>query len=125
MYNTTCGILKNDVIETVFPISFVNPIYYGNVPFNKGVDFILENLQELNALIQKSRGSTIEVKLENEKLVYMYPVTYGKLTSIVDNYNQEQINAFIQDVVKIHNENYYIYILDTAVSVSEYELKFY
>ena len=117
--------IKNDVIETVFPISFVNPIYYGNVPFNKGVDFILENLQELNALIQKSRGSTIEVKLENEKLVYMYPVTYGKLTSIVDNYNQEQINAFIQDVVKIHNENYYIYILDTAVSVSEYELKFY
>jgi hypothetical protein len=46
----------------------------------------------------------------NEKIVYLYPTSYGRLTSIVDQNGFEGISGFERQIVTINNVQYYLYI---------------
>ena len=60
----------------------------------------------------------------NQKVCYAYPSSFGALTSIKDANGYEYINSFTRTTVNVNGEDYYVYLLTDASSVSDFRLNF-
>lgn len=97
--------------------TFVNPSYIGIVESN----FIVSenNIKSLAELIKTSRGHTVSgFNLNNQKVCYAYPKSFGILSSIKDGNGFENISSYTQSELTINGETYYVYVLTTAATIS-------
>lgn len=93
---------------------FVYPSYIGAV----SSDFTIssDTVTVLDEVIKTSKSYTWTGTLNNQKICYAYPKSFGLLSSIKDGNNFENISAYSQTELLIGTEEYYVYLLNDPTS---------
>lgn len=99
--------LKGNGITKAITIHIVNASYYGVVSASTTT---ITNVEELTSLTKYGTNLTQAFNQANQKIVYLYPATFGALTSIKDQNGFEGISGFDKQEVTINNISYLLYI---------------
>lgn len=98
---------------------FVNPSYFGAV----ANDFTPteEAIKTLTKTVKNNKGYTGTISLNNQKVCYAYPKSFGMLSSIKDANNFEYISSYTRSEVTVWDETYYIYVLTEPVTIDSFK----
>ena len=98
---------------------FVNPSYFGAV----ANDFTPteEAIKALTKTVKNNKGYTGTISLNNQKVCYAYPKSFGMLSSIKDANNFEYISSYTRSEVTVWDETYYIYVLTEPVTIDSFK----
>lgn len=102
----TFTLKANSLIKTV-TVYVVNKSYYGVVSADTTT---VTNTTGLTAKTQYGAQTSIAFTQANQKIVYLYPSTFGDLTSIKDQNGFEGISGFDKQSITIDNVSYNLYI---------------
>lgn len=90
--------------------------YYGVIDSTEVTD-----VTALTSRLGTSRGYTTTYNMTNQRSVYMYPQSFGALTSIKDSNNFEYINSYTRTTMTYNNVDYYVYILTDPVTITGFK----
>lgn len=93
--------------------------YYGVID-----NSIYESVNGLSNILKADKNNTLNFTLTNQRSIYMYPQSFGTLTSIKDANGFEYINSYTLSTTNIDNVDYYIYILTDPVTISNFKQTF-
>ena len=102
----TFTLKANSLIKTV-TVYVVNKGYYGVVSADTTT---VTNTTGLTTKTQYGAQTSIVFTQANQKIVYLYPSTFGDLTSIKDQNGFEGISGFDKQSITIDDVNYNLYI---------------
>jgi hypothetical protein len=105
------GSLSKSVTVTGYAIS-----YYGVV-----TESVFESTDNLSRKLRTSRSDTITFNLTNQRVLYMYPKSFGNLTSIKDANGFDYINSYTLSNVTVNNVEYNVYILTDPVTITGFK----
>ena len=120
--NTMLGIpypstsIKSGSITSSGTIKAYALSYYGVID---GSEFI--NTNGLTSELRTSKSNTITMSLTNQRIIYMYPKSFGNLTSIKDANNFDYINSYTLSNATVNNVEYNIYILTDPVTINNFK----
>lgn len=98
-------------------VNVVYPSYFGSVASDWTPTE--ESIKALTKTLQVSRAYTHSgISTSNGKIVYCYPASYGKLTSIKDGNGYEVIDSYTVQTVNVGGISYNCYLLTTPVTSS-------
>lgn len=126
------GIVKNTVLGVPYPdtsiksgdISSSTSIkayalsYYGIIDKAEITD---NDISSLSSRLATSKSYTYTVSLSEQRIIYMYPQSFGALTSIKDANNFDYINSYTRTTMTYDSVDYYIYILTDPVTISGFK----
>lgn len=118
--NTTYSVevTKNSVTKNASTTAtFVNPTYIDVV----NNDFVPNesNIISLTEVIKATKAYTANgLNLNNQKVLYAYPKSFGALSSIKDGNGFENLGSYTRSEDTINGELYYIYILSNAATIN-------
>ena len=121
-YNFVEGFTNTSSKSASTTVSFYDYSYYGTVSENTTITEI--DINSLTKQLIGSKSLTTTVTLNNQKNCYVYPASFGVLTSIKDDKNYELINSYIFGSIMINGIPYNVYILEYASTVDNYTIKF-
>ena len=90
--------------------------YYGVISFQE-----VDDISSLNSRLSSSKSYTYTTDLTNQRIVYMYPKSFGGLTSIKDANNFDYINSYTQTTSTYNGVEYYIYVLTDPVTITNFK----
>ena len=90
--------------------------YYGVIDGDN-----ITNVVGLSSRLGTSRGYTTTYNMTKQRSVYMYPKSFGTLTSIKDSNNFEYINSYTRNEMTYNNVDYYVYILTDPVTITNFK----
>lgn len=99
-------------------VTFVNPNYFG--PVDSTFSATEENIKALTKIVKGSRSYTGNTTLNNQKVCYAYPKSFGALTSIKDANNFEYLSSYTRSEVNVWDETYYVYVLTDATTIDSF-----
>lgn len=99
--------------------TFVNPSYFG--PVAAGFSPTEEAIKALTKSVKNGRSYTGNTSLNNQKVCYAYPKSFGALTSIKDANNFEYINSYTRTELTVWGETYYVYVLTDATTIDTFK----
>ena len=111
--------LGNASAQSSKKVEFVNPAYFGAVAADFSVSD--ESVKALTELVKSSRSYTGTVSLVNQKICYAYPKSMGALSSIKDSNNFDYLSSYTRSELNINDEAYYVYLLTTATTISNFK----
>lgn len=92
--------------------------YYGVIDSST----ITENdISSLSSRLSTSKSYTYTVNLAEQRIVYMYPQSFGTLTSIKDANNFDYINSYTRSTLSYNGVDYYVYILTDPVTITGFK----
>lgn len=99
-------ILAGTIEKVSGNISVASPSYYGTVD-------ALDEASICNATkVIRSKGDlTQKFTADNQAVFFAYPVSFGKLSSIINQNNYEVLSAFTEQTMTINTVDYYVYSL--------------
>lgn len=100
-------------------ITFINPYYSGVADTNTITD-----TTGLNEALEKKGNKTISYTASNQYLVFMYPTSYGELTSVLDGNGFENIDSFTQSTLDVSGVSYNVYISNTPITCTNFKYTF-
>lgn len=106
-HNIRATLKANDSITKTTIVYVVNYSYTGVVSASTTT---VTDTTGLIPIVHYSRNHIRNYHQVNQKIVYLYPTSYGPLTSIVDQNGFEGISGFEKQTVTINNVQYYLYI---------------
>ena len=95
------------------------PSYYGVIDGTEVTD-----VTALTSRLGTSKGYTATYNMTNQRSVYMYPKSFGALTSIKDVNNFDYINSYTRSEMIYNNVDYYVYILTDPVEIVGFKQAF-
>lgn len=95
------------------------PSYYGVID---GAE--ITDISALTSRLGTSKGYTATYNMVNERSVYMYPKSFGALTSIKDANNFDYINSYTRSEMTYNDVDYYVYILTDPVTITGFKQVF-
>lgn len=96
-------------------VSAVFPSYFGKVAASTAVT--ADTIKGMTKAINPSRGMTQSgISLENQRLCFAYPKSFGALTSIKDGNNFETLDAYTRTEVSVSGADYYVYTMTSPVT---------
>lgn len=101
-------------------VTFVAASYFGVVD----ADFTPteETIKGLTTkTVKNTKSYTGTATLNNQKLCYAYPKSFGALSSIKDANNFDYINSYNRTEVNVNGEAYYVYTLIDTTSVTNFK----
>lgn len=98
----------------------ITPVYASYI----GIIDSSYELNNLTKIIKNSKSYTYKYIMTNQRVVYLYPVSFGALTSVKDENNFEILNAFTRSQITLNGTSYYEYKLTNTGSNSDGTLKF-
>ena len=124
------GLIKNTSLGVPYPstsikggtISASNTVrgyalsYYGVID---GSEFT--NTTDLTSELRTSKSDTITISLTNQRIIYMYPKSFGDLTSIKDANNFDYINSYTLSTETVNDVEYNVYILTDPVTITNFK----
>ena len=124
------GVIKNTLLGIAYPETSIKAgsisnsatvrayalSYYGVIN-----NASINDTQGLTSVLRSGRGSTLTFNMTNQRVVYMYPKSFGNLTSIKDANNFEYINSYTLSNMTIDGVEYNVYVLTDAVSISGFK----
>lgn len=105
------GSISYDLTVRAYALS-----YYG-VTSNSTIS----NPAGMSSTLRTTKGSTLTFDLTNQRIVYMYPSSFGNLTSIKDANNFEYINSYTFTTMQYNGVNYNVYILTDPVTITGFK----
>ena len=90
--------------------------YYGVVDTNN-----VNDISGLSSRLSTSKSYTYTANLMEQRIVYIYPKTFGTLTSIKDSNNFDYINSYTRSTALFDGVEYYIYILTDPVTINDFK----
>lgn len=108
--------------------TFVYPFYRGVLASGAAVDGA--SVAGLTKAVQTKGNKTYKFTTSGvEQVVFAYPASYGNLTSIMDQNNFENLNAFTKSTVSVTGldgtaQNYNVYVCSTNINDFGYTFKF-
>ena len=90
--------------------------YYGVVDTNT-----INDISGLSSRLSTSKSYTYTANLIEQRIVYIYPKTFGTLTSIKDSNNFDYINSYTRSTALFDGVEYYIYILTDPVTINDFK----
>lgn len=95
---------------------FVAPSYIAAV----AKDFTVsdDSVSALLEVVKGSRSYTWTGNLNDQKICYAYPKSFGTLTSIKDSNNFENLSAYTRSELTIGTDDYYVYLLTDPTTQS-------
>lgn len=92
--------------------------YYGIINSST----ITENdISSLSSRLSSSKSYIYTVNLAEQRIVYMYPQSFGTLTSIKDANNFDYINSYTRTTLSYNGVDYYVYILTDPVTITGFK----
>ena len=92
--------------------------YYGVVDAST----ITENdISYLSSRLGTNKSFTHTASLTRQRIVYMYPQSFGTLTSIKDANNFDYINSYTRTSLTYNSVDYYVYILTDPVTITGFK----
>ena len=92
--------------------------YYGVINSST----ITENdISSLSSRLSSSKSYTYTVSLSEQRIIYMYPQSFGTLTSIKDANNFDYINSYTRTTLSYNGVDYYVYILTDPVTITGFK----
>lgn len=88
--------------------------YYGVIDDK---EFEINDIANLVSIRNTSKALTNTYTIDEQKSVYMYPESFGKLESIKDANNFEYINSYTFTTIEYDDVVYNVYVLTDAVTV--------
>lgn len=120
--DTTIKITVNDgtkdVTKTV-KIEFVSPYYYG-----ASASSTVTATTGLTESAEKKGDKTVKYTANGEYIVFMYPSSYGNLTSILDQNSFENIQDFTLTTSTIDSVSYNIYTTNNVCYCTDFSYTF-
>ena len=124
------GIIKNTLLGIEYPSTSIKE---GNISNNVTIrGYALsyygviegDSISDTNGLsnvLRTSKGSTLTFNMTNQRVIYMYPKSFGNLTSIKDANNFDYINSYTLTNMTLDNVEYNVYILTDAVTINGFK----
>lgn len=106
-HNIRATLKANDSITKTTIVYVVNYSYTGLVSASTTT---VTDPTGLTPIVHYGKNHIHNYIQVNQKIVYLYPTSYGSLTSIVDQNGFEGISGFEKQTVTINNMQYYLYI---------------
>lgn len=116
---TVKAIKDNVTVSGSVSAIFVNPSYFGAVSDS----FIPteDNIKELSKNVKNTKNYTGITTLDNGKVCYAYPKSFGALTSIKDSNGFEYIQSYVRTELTIWGESYWVYVLKDATTIDDFK----
>ena len=99
-------------IETTQPIE-LSTIYYGTGKDGLNTVSIVKGDYEISGLT-----------VDDDIIIYKYPVSWGLLSGIIDGSGFNLIDAYVQTIETINSVDYYVYTLDELTTLFDYSVTF-
>ena len=100
-------------------IRFVALSYSGVVASNFVVN--ATNVKALTSSLQGGRNRTLTFNLNNQKICIAYPKEFGAAASIKDGNNFDYIASYIRTEITIDGEAYYVYLLSSPTTITDFK----
>ena len=100
-------------------IRFVALSYSGVVASNFVVN--AANVKALTSSLQGGRNRTLTFNLNNQKTCIAYPKEFGAAASIKDDNNFNYLTSYIRTEVTIDGEAYYVYLLSSPTTITDFK----
>ena len=116
--NTTAGVpypdtaIKAGSLTTSYSVKCTANSYVGTIPDRA---FKQTDIQNFTSVRNQSKSYTHIYSLDEQKSVYMYPRSFGELTSIKDTNNFDYINSYTRSILVYDDIEYFVYVLTDAV----------
>ena len=124
------GVIKNTLLGIAYPSTSIKAgnisasvtvkgyamSYYGVIDIST-----VDNVVGLTSTLRTAKGSTLTFNLTNQRIVYMYPSSFGNLTSLKDANNFDYINSYTLSTKDFNGVTYNIYILTDPVTISGFK----
>lgn len=116
---TVKAIKDNVTVSGSVSAIFVNPSYFGAVSDS----FIPteDNIKELSKNVKNTKNYTGLISLDNNKLCYAYPKSFGALTSIKDSNGFDYMQSYVRTELTIWDESYWVYVLKDATTIDDFK----
>lgn len=124
------GIIKNTLLGIEYPSTSIKKGSISNSVTVKGYSLSyygvinsdnIDGVSNLTSVLRTSKGSTLTFNMVNQRTVYMYPKSFGNLTSIKDANNFEYINSYTLSTMTLDGVEYNVYILTDAVTINGFK----
>lgn len=79
------------------------------------------DISSLSSRLSSSKSYTYTVNLAEQRIIYMYPQSFGTLTSIKDTNNFDYINSYTRTTLSYNGVDYYVYILTDPVTITGFK----
>lgn len=90
--------------------------YYGVVNTSTITD-----ISGLSSRLSSNKSYTYTASLTEQRIAYIYPKTFGELTSIKDANNFDYINSYTRSTSIFNGVEYYVYILTDPVTINNFK----
>lgn len=98
--------------------SFVNPRYFGVVDTLSVNEAIIKGLK---SEVRSGKSYTGTVNLNNQRVCFAYPKSYGALVAIKDANNFDYLASTTRTEVNVWGEAYYVYVLTKPVTANNFK----
>ena len=79
------------------------------------------DISSLSSRLGTNKSFTHTANLSDQRIVYMYPQSFGALTSIKDANNFDYINSYTRTSLTYNSVKYYVYILTDPVTITGFK----
>ena len=79
--------------------------------------FEISDIETFTSIENSTKGYTVTYMLDDQKSVYMYPKSFGDLTSIKDVNNFDYINSYTLSTITFEEIVYNVYVLTDITSM--------
>lgn len=90
--------------------------YYGVVNTST-----INDISGLSSRLSSNKSYTYTASLTEQRIAYIYPKTFGELTSIKDANNFDYINSYTRSTSIFNGVEYYVYILTDPVTINNFK----
>ena len=90
--------------------------YYGVVNTST-----INDISGLSSRLSSNKSYTYTASLTEQRIAYIYPKTFGELTSIKDSNNFDYINSYTRSTATFNGVEYYVYILTDPVTINNFK----
>ena len=108
------NMIKAGTITAGITISGCAKSYYGVIDDR---EFNIEDISILTPMKSNAKKYTCNYRLDNQKSVYIFPASFGEITSIKDANNFEYINSYTFTTIEYDDVLYNVYVLTDAVTI--------
>ena len=81
----------------------------------------INDISGLSSRLSSNKSYTYTASLTEQRIAYIYPETFGELTSIKDANNFDYINSYTRSTSIFNGVEYYIYILTDPVTINNFK----
>lgn len=109
---------------TSFTIKVVDPSFFYRLQDRLPSNMLDIEERGISHLVLTSKNYTSTINLVDERTCFIYPKSFGKLTTIKDANNFEYINSYTLTERNLDGVDYYIYALTDPVTITNFKQSF-